>query len=81
MAQHDPTPPITEPELVHCLFTTGVAVEVRAHFARIVAWVDLPGAGPDNASERRIIARLVLPDDTARELARLLRRELSRGGH
>lgn len=81
MANHNPNPPITEPELVHCLLATGTAVEVTQHLTRIVAWVDLPGVSPDEASERRIIGRLVLPDDKARELAKQLRRGLARGGH
>jgi hypothetical protein len=80
MARHDPDPPITEPEIVHCLFSTGTEVEVTAHFARIVAWVDIPRLATE-LPERRIIARVVLPDNVARELTRQLQRGLAKGGH
>lgn len=80
MARHDPEPPITEPEIVHWLFSTGTEVEFTEHFARIVAWVDIPRLSTE-LPERRVVARLVMPDNVARELTRQMRRGLARGGH
>jgi hypothetical protein len=64
--------PFTEPVPINCLFVSGTACEFTDSFTRIVAWVSLP-ALPAEPHERRIIARLVLPNDVARALKRELR--------
>lgn len=67
MAKHSKGSERTEPTVIPCLFCTGTEVQVSAHFARIVGWVDLPVVGSDTP-EQRIIARLVMPELTFREL-------------
>ncbi|HEU4986892.1 MAG TPA: hypothetical protein VFT89_07490 [Rhizobiaceae bacterium] len=73
---HDGPPP-TEPEIIHCVFCSGISVEVGDGYVRIVGCVDLPVMG----HERRIVARLVMPPNTARHLIRDLQRGLHRGSH
>lgn len=78
--RRDERPELTEPEIVHCLWCTGAAVQVTEQFARIVGWVDLPVVD-GTAPERRIVARLVMPNPTFRQLLAEGRRGLARGGH
>jgi hypothetical protein len=80
MATQDLPAPLTEPEIVHCLFSTGTEVEITSHVARIIAWVDVPRLETE-LPERRVIARLVMPDDVARTLSKQLQRGLARGGN
>jgi len=75
-----PVPPLSEPQLVPCLFATGIEIEVLHGAIRLVGWVDLPTAD-SGMPERRIIARMVMPEQIARELVRDLRKLLARGGH
>lgn len=70
--------PFSEPVPIPCLFVSGTACEFLDSFARIVAWVSLP-ALPAEPHERRIIARLVLPNEVARALMRELQKGLRRG--
>jgi hypothetical protein len=73
-------PAMTEPQLVHCLFCTGVDVQHTDHFTRLIGWVELPSPGYD-FDERRIMVRLVMPPDVARALSRDLRRSLTKGAN
>lgn len=74
MAEREDDPPITEPVVAQDIFATGVSVESINGEFRITAWVDV-------SDERRIVARLVLPDKVARDLSKDLRKALSKGGH
>lgn len=80
MANGAHQPPLTEPVIVPCLFCTGMEVEVTADFVRIVGYVELPALGMDQP-ERRIISRVVMPNEIARELIRDMRKALAGGGH
>lgn len=68
----------TEPLPVPDLFVTAVSIDGTSEYVRLTGWVahatDLSRdvAGP----ERRIVARLVMPLSTARDLLRGLRRKL-----
>ena len=68
-------PPFAEPAPIACLFVSGVACEFLPGYTRIMAWVSVP-ALPGEPHERRVIARLVMPDDVARELQRQLKNGL-----
>jgi hypothetical protein len=74
----DKPPPLTEPVIVQCLFCTGVDVQHTENFTRLIGWVELPAPGYD-FQERRIIARMVMPEEVARALSRDLRRSLTKG--
>ncbi|MER9937451.1 hypothetical protein [Mesorhizobium sp. M0088] len=82
MSEHDPTEPpnMTEPDTVWTRFVTVTKVEVTEHFVRIVALDDFAVVGYDGA-ERRIVSRLVMPIDAARDLERDLRKALRSGSH
>lgn len=80
MAQKIHVPPLSEPQIVPCLFCSGIEIELLDSVVRVVGWVDLPTAEGDQP-ERRIVARMVMPADIARRLARDLQRSLARGGH
>jgi hypothetical protein len=72
---------MTEPEVIHCRHAEGVTVIVRDEFIRLTAWIDLEVVPDGERPERRIIARLALPNTVARALIRDLRRAVARGGH
>lgn len=73
-------PHITEPQTVPCLFCSGFHVETDDAFIRIVGYADL--AMVENGGvERRIIARVVMPINTARSLLADVRKKIARGGH
>lgn len=75
MAREDDQKPLMEPVIVLDTFATGVIVEpVNTNELRMTAWVEL-------SDEKRIVARLVLPDQASRSLVRDLRKVLSKGGH
>jgi hypothetical protein len=80
MAEEPKPPRMTEPVTVPCLFCSGVEIEMGPTFVRIVGFVDLETV-EYSPPERRIIARVVLPSDTARELLRSLRKQLNQGHH
>lgn len=71
---------ITEPETVHCLFCSGIHLELIEGCIRLVGYADLDMVEYEQ-SERRIITRVVMPTGTARQLLRDLQRALSKGGH
>lgn len=73
MPEEDDKPHYTEPELIHCLFVSGAAVEIAETFVRIIVWTDMPSV-PGERHERRIVARLVFPLHAAVDLAEELRR-------
>ncbi len=77
----EPDPPnITEPQTVPCLFCSGFHIETDEAFIRIVGYADL-GMVENERSERRIIARVVMPISTARALLTDIRKKLAKGGH
>ncbi|TGP22333.1 MULTISPECIES: hypothetical protein [unclassified Mesorhizobium] len=67
--------PFTEPVIIPCLFVSGIATEFMPTFVRIIGWVELPSL-PNEPHEKRIISRLVLPTDVARELVAALQNGL-----
>jgi hypothetical protein len=71
-------PRMTEPTTVQCLLMTGFDIEVIDDLVRLIAWVDVPITGYDGP-ERRIIARVAMPNNTGRALQRELSNHLSRG--
>lgn len=80
MGQNIPKPPLTEPVIIQCQFCTGLEVEMLDTDVRIVGWEDLPTLDTDQP-ERRIVLRIALPNEVARDLQRQLQRALSKGGH
>lgn len=76
----DTEAPLTEPELVDCLFLTGIAAEISDQFVRFVGWVHVPELGGETA-ERRIRIRYVLTNAQTRNLIAVLRKGMARGGH
>lgn len=73
--------PITEPVVVATTFITGGTIEVSDTCVRFVAWEKLPRVEGDEMVERRIVARLVMSTDVARELVTNWRKALEKGGH
>ncbi|WP_119273110.1 hypothetical protein [Taklimakanibacter deserti] len=73
-------PPLIEALVVSTCFITGGALEVTDTCVRLVGWETLPiiegGAG-----ERRVITRIAMSTDTARDLMAGLRSALAKGGH
>lgn len=81
MARHDSPPRMTEPVVVPCHFLTGLDAQViEGDLIRVTGWVDLPIVGYDGP-ERRIVARVVMPNDVARGLLRDLRKKLVQVSH
>jgi len=80
MAREAPEPPFSEPEIVPCLWTSGLALEINDTVVRIVGWATMPHLGGE-MDERRICIRFAMANVTARKLAEELRRGLSRGAH
>lgn len=71
--------PLTEPEIIPCLFLRGTAVEAADGVVRITGWVQASSCG--DMPERRVVTRIALSDNQARHLTAALRAALSRGGH
>jgi hypothetical protein len=82
MAEHDPDAALrtTEPDTIRTRFVTIVKVEATAHIVRITGLDDLMVVGYDGP-ERRLVDRVAMPVDTARELHRKLERALKRAAH
>lgn len=72
--------PLTEPDIVHCLYVTGIGIEIADSVVRFVAWVSIPAMGGET-EERRIVSRFAMSNSQARNLQNVLKRGLSRGGH
>lgn len=73
-------PPLTEPEIVPCLFVTGLAIEIADSVVRLVGWVTLPSLGGET-EERRIVMRVAMSNTQARNFQSILRKGLSAGKH
>lgn len=71
---------LTEPEIIHCLYITGMAVEIADSVVRLVGWVSLPTLG-GQTEERRIVLRCAMSNEQARNLQTVLRKGLTRGGN
>lgn len=78
MSEHDT--PLSEPEIVPCLYVTGVAIEIADTVVRFVGWVKLPALGGET-EERRIVVRFAMSNSQARNFQTVLRKGLARGGH
>lgn len=59
--------PLTEPEIVPCLFVTGNAVDTSTGCIRLIAWSHMPALGGE-MEERRIVARIAMSEAIAHEL-------------
>lgn len=74
--------PVCEPSIVTTGYVTGGAIDIADGCVRFVGWEELPHINSEETmSEWRVVARLVMSDATARELAAALRRALTRDGH
>lgn len=71
----------TEPKPVPDLFVTAVTLDGTAEYVRLTGWVAHSSSlAPEiEGPERRIVARLVMPLSTARDLLTGLRRKLPGG--
>ena len=92
MARKINAPPITEPVIVDCLYSTGASVERVPHAISMTFWVHTPEIGSDDdgeyvaafkddSGERRIVARLAMPLDVARVFAKSIVRALREAGN
>jgi hypothetical protein len=91
MARKITHPPITEPIIVSTLYSTGASVDRVPHAIQIGFWVHTPEIGLDDGEfdgqftadtgERRIIARIALPLDIARLVAKSIVRALREVGN
>ena len=91
MARKIANPPITEPVIVDCMYSTGATVERIPHAVHFVFWVHTPEIRNDDGEyeaeyiedtgERRIVARLAMPVDAARVFAKSIVRALRDVGH
>jgi hypothetical protein len=72
---------ITEPVIVKSAFITGGAFEITESTVRWIGWEEIPRVDGDEMAERRIMARVVMTNNTAREFCTLLRKALTRDGH
>jgi len=59
--------PLTEPEIVPCLFVTGAAVDTSTGCVRLVAWNHVPSIGGE-MEERRIVTRVAMSEAIAHAL-------------
>lgn len=59
--------PLTEPEIVPCLFVTGAAVDTTAGCIRLIAWNHVPSLGGE-MEERRIVTRVAMSEAIAHAL-------------
>lgn len=71
----------TEPKPVPDLFVTAVSLDSTGEYVRLTGWVaHTASLAPETkVAERRIVARLVMPQSTARDLLTGLQRQLRRG--
>jgi hypothetical protein len=76
----DRTPPLTEPEIVQCLYVTGIGIEIADSVVRFVGWVSLPTLGGE-MDERRIVMRCAMSNTQARNFSAVLKKGLTRGGN
>lgn len=74
IAEADEPGPITEPVITTDAFATSAIVEPIDGNIRIVSMVDVE-------EERRIVSRVVLPVEKARQLVADLRKVLAKGGN
>lgn len=72
--------PLTEPEIVSSDFVTGGCFEVSTSTVRFTFWEEIQNINGEMA-ERRTNTRIVMTNDTAREIMVALRRALTRDGH
>lgn len=72
--------PLTEPTIVPNVFLTGGAVAVHDTFVRLVGYEEIASIDGEMA-ERRIVSRLVMSNQTAREVVSILQQALAKGGH
>lgn len=70
----DEPKPLTEPFAIPDTFVSGTSVERLDGQVRIVGWSDM-------MTERRLVARLILPAETARALVPALRKAAAKGEH
>ncbi|MCF6126035.1 hypothetical protein EN930_03740 [Mesorhizobium sp. M7A.F.Ca.CA.004.11.2.1] len=68
---------LTEPTIIFDTFCTSVDVDAHEEFVRLTGCDEVPVVGYDGP-ELRIVARMVLPRETARDLAVDLRRQLAK---
>jgi len=74
--------PLSEPIIAQDVFSTGADLEITRHYVRIVHWVDLPADEGVQPAERRIVARIVMPTNVARDIfATRRRRTPPKGSH
>jgi hypothetical protein len=62
---HTNEPPLTEPLIVPALFISGMIVDAGLDVVRLVGWETTPFGNP---SERRIVVRVAMTVEAAREL-------------
>lgn len=72
--------PLTEPEIIPCLFVSGFGIEIADSVVRLVGWVHMPSLGGET-EERRIVLRCAMTNSQARNFQMVLRKGLTRGGH
>lgn len=78
MATDLPEVPLTEPLVVPALYCTGVGIEFVPHAVQFVFWTHTPDLGGES-QERRITARIALPEDAARAFAQTMARTMKDG--
>lgn len=66
----------SEPVVVPDCYVTGTTVEIIGNDICIVGWREYPAT-----NERRIVSRVVMPTEAARDLFSQLRTGLTKGGH
>lgn len=79
MPRHDADAPTTEPLIVPDLFITGATVERNSHIVRLVGMVRIPRVG-NESEELRIVVRLAMPVDAARDLHRAIEQAMGECG-
>lgn len=72
--------PLSEPEIIPCLFISGLAVEISDSVVRLVGWVTLPALSAEGG-ERRVVIRCAMSNTHARHFQAALRKGLTRGGN
>lgn len=81
--RNPPQPRPTEPDPIVDRFATAVGVDGTAEYIRLTGWVSHGRADSPltetSAPEQRVVARLVMPVSTARQLYRSLSRMLPKG--
>jgi hypothetical protein len=80
VAERDRDVRLTEPEIVQCLYLTGMGVEISESVVRFVGWTQLPAMGSDH-EERRVVVRFAMSNTQARDLQNVMRKAFARGGH